>query len=333
MKKLLIAIFAAALFVGSFTYSEAAVSVRGYYRRDGTYVAPHYRSNPDGNPYNNWSYPGNTNPYTGKTAGGDPDTYLQNYYGTGGSVPAYNPPTYSSSVGGASQFETINGGYRMNGILFCNYGYYQSNGICKNAPDNGTALGGSSFSCDSGFVAQGDLCIRELKPNAYWDGTSYTCNPGFYTTASDRTKCISLGEICNQRYGPYAASSGDNSCTCRVGYEFNAQGDYCVLISSQPRQQPTAAFSPKYTVPSAPTPVTCIEKFGPNAASSEYGCACKAGYELNLSTSRCVPSKPTAEQTASLTRTETSQLTIAKLLEAIATLQAQLKTLQAKGVR
>lgn len=58
----------------------AQVKVRGYYRKDGTYVKPHYRSNPDGNPYNNLSYPGNTNPYTGKTATGDPDTYLRNYY-------------------------------------------------------------------------------------------------------------------------------------------------------------------------------------------------------------------------------------------------------------
>lgn len=36
------------------------------------------RSNPDGNPYNNWSYPGNTNPYTGKVAPGNPSTYLDN---------------------------------------------------------------------------------------------------------------------------------------------------------------------------------------------------------------------------------------------------------------
>jgi len=42
------------------------VKVRGYYRKDGTYVQPHYRSNPDGNVYNNWSTKGNINPYTGK---------------------------------------------------------------------------------------------------------------------------------------------------------------------------------------------------------------------------------------------------------------------------
>jgi|TARA_B100001964_G_C13749145_1_gene386650 hypothetical protein len=35
------------------------VYVKGYYRSNGTYVQPHYRSAPDGNPYNNYSFPGN----------------------------------------------------------------------------------------------------------------------------------------------------------------------------------------------------------------------------------------------------------------------------------
>lgn len=43
----------------------ADVKVKGYYRKDGTYVRPHMRSNKDGNFYNNWSTIGNVNPYTG----------------------------------------------------------------------------------------------------------------------------------------------------------------------------------------------------------------------------------------------------------------------------
>jgi Mn2+/Fe2+ NRAMP family transporter len=42
------------------------VHVRGYYREDGTYVRPHYRSDPDGDFSNNWSTYPNVNPYTGK---------------------------------------------------------------------------------------------------------------------------------------------------------------------------------------------------------------------------------------------------------------------------
>ena len=45
----------------------ADVAVGGYTRKDGTYVPPHYRSNPDGFKGNNWGSQGNYNPYTGKS--------------------------------------------------------------------------------------------------------------------------------------------------------------------------------------------------------------------------------------------------------------------------
>jgi len=61
----------------SMTISQ--VKVKGYYKENGTYVEPYYRSNPDRNPYNNWSYSGNTNPYTSKTATGNAETYINNY--------------------------------------------------------------------------------------------------------------------------------------------------------------------------------------------------------------------------------------------------------------
>lgn len=47
-------------------------------------MQPHYRSSPDGNPYNNWSFPGNVNSHTGKVASVNPGTYLRNYYGRSG---------------------------------------------------------------------------------------------------------------------------------------------------------------------------------------------------------------------------------------------------------
>jgi hypothetical protein len=63
--------------------------VHGYYRSNGTYVQPYFRSDPDGNPYNNYSYPGNSNPYTGQVAPGNPDTYLRNYYERDGGSSGY----------------------------------------------------------------------------------------------------------------------------------------------------------------------------------------------------------------------------------------------------
>jgi hypothetical protein len=47
-------------------YSPGTVSVRGYTRKDGTYVAPHVRTAPNKSKLDNWSTKGNVNPITGK---------------------------------------------------------------------------------------------------------------------------------------------------------------------------------------------------------------------------------------------------------------------------
>jgi hypothetical protein len=50
----------------------AQVHVDGHVRKDGTYVPPHYRSNPDRSYNNNYGTAPNTNPYTGHTGGNQP---------------------------------------------------------------------------------------------------------------------------------------------------------------------------------------------------------------------------------------------------------------------
>lgn len=40
--------------------------VRGYIKKSGTVVSPHYRSQKDSLKFNNYSHKGNINPYTGK---------------------------------------------------------------------------------------------------------------------------------------------------------------------------------------------------------------------------------------------------------------------------
>jgi hypothetical protein len=72
--------------------ASAQVHVNGYTTKNGTYVAPHYRSAPDGNPYNNWSTRGNVNPYTGQVGTKDP------YSASGSSsYSSYGSNPYSSS--------------------------------------------------------------------------------------------------------------------------------------------------------------------------------------------------------------------------------------------
>lgn len=63
-----------------------SVSVRGYFRSNGTYVAPHFRSAPDGSFANNWSTKGNFNPYTGAEG-----TRLSPPYRPGSGLPSYTP--------------------------------------------------------------------------------------------------------------------------------------------------------------------------------------------------------------------------------------------------
>jgi hypothetical protein len=57
---------AMALLGGMAWPAAAEQSVRGYTRRDGTYVAPHWRSTPDRSYNNNWSTSPNVNPFTGQ---------------------------------------------------------------------------------------------------------------------------------------------------------------------------------------------------------------------------------------------------------------------------
>ncbi len=57
---------ASSLLAPNTSNNGAIVDVRGYFRKDGTYVAPHKRTAGDDSFDNNWTTVGNTNPYTGK---------------------------------------------------------------------------------------------------------------------------------------------------------------------------------------------------------------------------------------------------------------------------
>jgi hypothetical protein len=71
MKKLVLGLFAAALMLPAIAV-DAQTYVHGYYRKDGTYVQPHYRSSPNGTTLDNYSTRGNINPYTGQVGTRDP---------------------------------------------------------------------------------------------------------------------------------------------------------------------------------------------------------------------------------------------------------------------
>lgn len=62
----------AAIVAATATSALAQQHVDGYFRKNGTYVQPHYRSNPDSSRSNNYSSQGNINPYTGQRGTADP---------------------------------------------------------------------------------------------------------------------------------------------------------------------------------------------------------------------------------------------------------------------
>lgn len=91
MKRLLLA--AGALMMLA-TTASADQSVRGYTRRDGTYVQPHMRTTPNATPFDNYSTRGNVNPYTGQPGTKDPyrnfaPPPLPRAYGTPSQPPCY----------------------------------------------------------------------------------------------------------------------------------------------------------------------------------------------------------------------------------------------------
>jgi hypothetical protein len=92
-----------ALAVSTPALAQSSHYVRGYVRRDGTYVAGHYQTNPDSSRLNNWSSQGNVNPYTGKVGTVDRYAPTSTYpsYPTAPSAPAApqaprapSPPCY-----------------------------------------------------------------------------------------------------------------------------------------------------------------------------------------------------------------------------------------------
>lgn len=68
MKRIILAVCVAALA----SSAVAQVRVKGYVKRDGTYVAPYVRTAPDRSTANNWSSRPNVNPYSGQRGAVDP---------------------------------------------------------------------------------------------------------------------------------------------------------------------------------------------------------------------------------------------------------------------
>ena len=92
------ALLAVLLLSLSAQFSLADTYVRGHTRSDGTYVPPHYRTNPNSSSFDNYSTRGNTNPYTGERGTVDPFK-PSNPYGSN----SLNSPSYGGGLYGTQR--------------------------------------------------------------------------------------------------------------------------------------------------------------------------------------------------------------------------------------
>ena len=111
MRKLFILFSLAAMLFSGFV--DAQVYVKGYTRKDGTYVKGHYRSSPNNTVRDNYSYKGNVNPYTGKVG----TNYYKNdpssaYYERSVSPYTYNTKRYTLSARKTLELTLSNKGFR-----------------------------------------------------------------------------------------------------------------------------------------------------------------------------------------------------------------------------
>jgi hypothetical protein len=82
MRKTLLVVAVLCSLLALISGTVLAGQVDGYYRSNGTYVAPYHRSNPNATVTDNYSFKGNINPYTGREG--------HNYYRSNPTSPYYD---------------------------------------------------------------------------------------------------------------------------------------------------------------------------------------------------------------------------------------------------
>ncbi|MEK7095095.1 MAG: hypothetical protein AAB917_00360 [Patescibacteria group bacterium] len=203
--------------IGVFNHADAYVSVEGYYRKNGTYVAPYVRSNPNGLKYDNYSYTPSQGLYN-KTYGTrgttwDTPTYITdpNYY-EGKAL--YESGSSGSSVRTNSvktQVTAPANAYVYGSSWYCNSGYKQVGSGCEKiiAPANSYVYG-SSWYCNSGYKEVGNSCEKVINPaNSYVYGSNWYCNSGYKE----------VGNTCQQIMSPPNSYVYGSNWYCNSGYK------------------------------------------------------------------------------------------------------------------
>lgn len=211
---------------------NAYVSVKGYYRSDGTYVRPYVRSNPNGLKYDNYSY--------------TPSQGLYNpTYGTRGSY--WDTPTYYTDPYYYLGLNLYKSGITSDPTTYTSSNYYTQNCPINSYYDSST----SSCSCYGGYVKSGNSCISgnslcwdQNGYNSSYDSTTNSCKCDYGYTIGTSGKCEYKKPITyyensgyytnrlncplNSHESPYDSTK----CECDIGYQVNQTKTACILTTN-----------------------------------------------------------------------------------------------------
>ncbi len=171
------------------------VHVKGYFKKNGTYVQPHYRTAPDGNLYNNWSASGNVNPYTSKTGSGSSNNYLKDYY--------YSKPKGGSNYTFSSKSifplenrtNLVKGYFRKNGTYVSSYNRSSSNRKSHNNWNATVSYSNTDYQSGIPRVAIPSSSIIRVK--SYLKPSSGQFIFPYYRTSPNKSKFDNFGTLGN----------------------------------------------------------------------------------------------------------------------------------------
>lgn len=263
MKKFILAVFLGSVLLTP-SFNAYAGYVHGYTRSNGTYVNGYERTAADGNPYNNYSFPGNYNPNTGSITGGNADTYLRNYYNNSSYYsPSY--PSYTYSDTNSYTYPTTPScplnSYASGSSCTCDYGYVS----------NGTSCVSGSSMCDAqiGYMSNYNNLTKSCECMVgYVLGTSGMCE--YQTTNYSSGYYGSLKNTCPAHSSTSLTDS--NKCACDVGYTPNSAKNACVLVQQYSNNQPAS---------------TCPAHSSLSLTDSSK-CSCNTDYKINSTGDACV---------------------------------------------
>ncbi len=210
--------------------SDAYVSVRGYYKKNGTYVAPHVRSDPNGLKYDNYSYKPSQGLYntTYGTRGStwntptyvtDPYYYVgQSIYKTGltNTYTSTYIPTYTPTKTGSYYTATYTPSVYENFNTVTEKVYTEPVVVPANARKFGDTWycnGGYKTLYDSSLKKTG--CEKIIAPaNSHIVDENWQCDVGYENLFDKNVNRIG----CKKIIIPENATSFGDSWMCKVGY-------------------------------------------------------------------------------------------------------------------